>query len=125
MAKSVEVIQKRIAKLQTQIDAIKAKEAVGVIGRIREAVVHYGLTVEHIFGSKSGKSSPAKKTKAAGKGAATKARPVRRSPNKGAKAPIKFRDDSGNEWSGRGSQPRWLRATLESGKKLEDFSVKS
>ena len=115
MAKSVEVIQKRIAKLQMQIAAIKAKEAVGVIAKIRAAVAHYGLTVEHIFGSKVSKSSPA----------ASKTGAVRRSSNKRVKAPIKYRDDAGNEWSGRGSQPRWLRTAVDGGKKADDFAVKS
>lgn len=40
-----------------------------------------------------------------------------------AKVPVKYRDDAGNTWTGRGSQPRWLRAALESGKKLESFAV--
>lgn len=37
------------------------------------------------------------------------------------KAPVKYRDDSGNTWSGRGLKPRWLKAALDSGRSLEDF----
>lgn len=36
---------------------------------------------------------------------------------------VKFRDGAGNTWTGRGSQPRWLRAALEGGKKISDFAV--
>ena len=36
--------------------------------------------------------------------------------------PIKYRDGE-NTWSGRGSQPRWLKAGLAEGKRLEDFVV--
>jgi DNA-binding protein H-NS len=30
----------------------------------------------------------------------------------------------GETWAGRGKQPRWLTAQLESGKKLDDFRIK-
>jgi DNA-binding protein H-NS len=35
----------------------------------------------------------------------------------------KYRDDAGNSWSGRGSQPRWLRDALTAGKTLEQLAV--
>jgi DNA-binding protein H-NS len=47
----------------------------------------------------------------------------RRSSLKGRKAPVKFRDTSGNTWAGRGAQPIWLREKLKAGAKLEDFAV--
>lgn len=46
-----------------------------------------------------------------------------RSSLKGRKAPIKYRDRSGNTWAGRGAQPIWLREKLKAGSKLEDFAV--
>jgi len=45
------------------------------------------------------------------------------SPLRGRKAPIKFRDKSGNTWAGRGAQPIWLREKLKGGAKLADFAV--
>jgi DNA-binding protein H-NS len=42
---------------------------------------------------------------------------------KGRKAPIKYRDKSGNAWSGRGAQPRWMTAAIKTGAKREDFLV--
>jgi len=44
-------------------------------------------------------------------------------PLAGRKAPIKFRDKSGNTWAGRGAQPIWLREKLKGGAKLADFAV--
>jgi len=44
---------------------------------------------------------------------------------KGKKVPIKYRDENGNTWTSRGSQPKWLVAALASGRKLEEFLVKS
>ena len=32
--------------------------------------------------------------------------------------------DRGETWAGRGKQPRWLRAQLRSGKKLDDFLIR-
>ena len=42
---------------------------------------------------------------------------------KGRKAPIKYRDKSGNVWAGRGAQPRWLTAAIKAGAKRDDFLV--
>ena len=38
------------------------------------------------------------------------------------KVAIKYRDGE-STWSGRGSQPRWLKAALAGGKSIEDFAV--
>jgi len=48
---------------------------------------------------------------------------VGRSPLQGRKAPVKYRDRSGNTWAGRGAQPTWLREKLKAGAKLEEFAV--
>jgi DNA-binding protein H-NS len=41
------------------------------------------------------------------------------------KVPPKYRNpkNPAETWAGRGKQPRWLRAQLRSGKKLEDFRI--
>ena len=44
-------------------------------------------------------------------------------PLTGRKAPIKYRDRSGNTWAGRGAKPRWLVAAIKGGKKLDDFLI--
>lgn len=43
----------------------------------------------------------------------------------GTKVPPKFRnpDNSAEAWSGRGLQPRWLRAAIKTGKSIEDFRI--
>jgi DNA-binding protein H-NS len=47
----------------------------------------------------------------------------RRSLLKGRKAAIKYRDNEGNSWAGRGAQPVWLREKLKAGAKLDDFAI--
>ena len=46
-----------------------------------------------------------------------------RSALKGRKVPVKYRDKSGNTWTGRVAQPRWLTAAIKSGAKRDDFLV--
>jgi DNA-binding protein H-NS len=41
----------------------------------------------------------------------------------GRKVPVKYRDKSGNTWTGRGAQPRWMTAAIKSGAKRGDFLV--
>jgi DNA-binding protein H-NS len=43
----------------------------------------------------------------------------------GKRVPIKYADDKGNRWSGRGRTPRWLAAAEKAGKKRTAFLVKS
>ena len=42
---------------------------------------------------------------------------------KGRKVAIKYRDNAGIAWAGRGAQPVWLRERLKAGAKLEDCAV--
>ena len=49
---------------------------------------------------------------------------VKQRAGKGAKVAAKYRDAAtGDTWSGRGLQPKWLKAALASGRKLGDFTV--
>jgi len=115
MAKTYSQMQKQIAKLQREADALKKKEVGGVVARIKEAIQHYELTPEDLFGGRGSKGTFASKQKvSSGK-----------SGLKGKKVPIKYRDENGNTWTSRGSQPKWLVAALASGRKLEEFLVKS
>ena len=117
MAKNLTQLNTQIAKLQSQVEAIKAKEAVGVIARIKEAIEHYGLTAADL--GFSGRATNA--VNAAGKATAKKTR------KKAAKKPggvIRYRDEAGHGWTGHGKRPGWFLAALESGKTPQDLEVK-
>lgn len=112
MAKKLAQIEAQIKKLQDEAAALRAKEVAGVVGRIREAIEHYQLTPEQLFGSSrkkrtsSGEPAPApRKTRA-----------------KSGKVKIKYRDGD-NTWTGRGNKPRWLATRLGEGRKIEEFLV--
>jgi len=36
---------------------------------------------------------------------------------------VKYRDDAGHEWSGRGPKPTWVKDALAAGKTLQDIAV--
>jgi DNA-binding protein H-NS len=44
---------------------------------------------------------------------------------KGRKVPAKYRNPKNHAetWAGRGATPRWLRAELKGGRKLDDFAI--
>ena len=102
MTQTYSQIQQKIAKLQKEADALRQKEAGGVIARIKVAIEHYGLTAEQLgYGGVrvSGKAKPLGK----------------------AAADAKYSDGSGQSWSGRGPRPRWLRDAISGGASLETF----
>src|SRR4051812_14165524 len=42
---------------------------------------------------------------------------------KGKKVAPKYRGPDGETWAGRGATPRWLKAAIKDGKKLESFLI--
>lgn len=133
MPKTVEQIRQQIAKLQQQEQAILSKEVDGVVARIRAAIAYYNLTPERLFGEVpqsapeahkvKGKRSKTSLTAQPGTQPVAKGIARRASVPKGTKIAVKYKDEAGNTWTGRGSQPRWVRSAIEAGRKLEDFAV--
>jgi DNA-binding protein H-NS len=113
MTKTYAQVLKQIGSLQQEAERLRRQEVDGVVERIREAIKHYGLTAADLgLARGKGAAKPAaKKTRARRKG-------------KAGAATIKFRDDQGRTWVGRGKRPQWLRDALAGGKTLEDFAVK-
>lgn len=116
MAQTYTQIQRQIEALQKQADKLKQNEVAGVVERIQEAIAHYGLTAEQLFGaSKLGaRKAMSLSAKAAGKSSRAK----------GASSTA-YADGTGNVWGGRGPRPRWLREALAAGKTLEEFATAS
>jgi DNA-binding protein H-NS len=94
------------AELERQIAQLNSKGRQDAIDEIRRIMTEHGLTSEDI-------ASPARARKAGTKLDGTERKAV---------AP-KYKDDQGNQWSGRGLKPRWLTAALAAGKSLDDFAV--
>jgi DNA-binding protein H-NS len=101
MATLQELLEQKAA-LDRQIEQTKKQDRTAAIEKVRAMMSEYGLSAADLRGK-----APAKRAgKSTGKVAA------------------KYRNAStGESWSGRGLQPRWLKAALASGKKLSDFAV--
>ena len=92
--------------LERQIEQTKKQERGDAVEKVKALMAEYGLTVADL-GSRPLPGKP-KKSKSGG----------------GNKVAAKYRNAStGETWSGRGLQPRWLKAALASGRKLSDFAV--
>ncbi|HNT40052.1 MAG TPA: H-NS histone family protein [Rubrivivax sp.] len=102
-----ERLQRQIAALQAQAEKLRRREVDEVIGRIREAIAFYGITAADL-GLAGAEASP----------------PGRRGrPAKAGKPLVRYRDENGNTWAGRGKRPQWLRDALEAGRTLDEFRV--
>jgi len=123
MAKTIAQMTAEIEKLQRQIETAKSKEVQGVVDRIREAIDFYGLTPEQLFGQKT-KGKRQGKAPAGPKATRRAATPKAAAPARAkVKLPAKFADGTGNEWTGRGSTPRWLQDAIAAGKSKDDFAL--
>jgi DNA-binding protein H-NS len=101
-------LKARIAILQKKL-ALAEKSKEPAIRKVVALMKKLGVT-------------PSDLTAATGTTLKTGNRIVRSSGRRGP-APIKYKDDSGNRWSGRGKTPRWIVAAEKAGKKRESFLV--
>jgi DNA-binding protein H-NS len=93
------------AALEQQIAEARREARAGAIAQIKSLMAEHGLALADLGG------------KAAAPVAAGRMR-------KGGKVPAKYRDpETGTTWSGRGLQPKWLKAALANGRKLSDFAL--
>lgn len=107
MSNLAELIAQK-ADLEKRIAAAQNQERTAAIAHIKHLMSQHGLTLSDL----------------GGKAAHAKAAPAKAGPRKGSKVPVKYRDPvSGNAWSGRGLQPKWLRAALAEGRQLSDFAA--
>jgi len=98
-------LEKQTQELEKAISSAKRAERAGVIGQIKSLMSEHGLTVDDLGGKSAGRPS---KEKSAGTG---------------RKVAPKYRNVTGETWTGRGLKPKWLQSALAAGKKLEDFTI--
>jgi DNA-binding protein H-NS len=110
------------ATLDRQIAETQRKERSAAIAHIKTLMEQYELTPADVGGAaKRGRPAGKRAASATSKAGSGK---VRASTMKGTKVAPKFRNKAtGETWSGRGLQPRWLKTALAGGKKLADFAV--
>lgn len=90
------------AELERQIAEAQRNARAEAIAKIRELMAEYGLTATDIA-ARVASSKPAKS---------------------GSKVAPKYRNPAtGETWSGRGLQPKWLKQALADGRQLGDFAL--
>ena len=93
-------LQREIARLMQQAEAVRKAEIRAVIDDIKAKMSEYGITAADL--GSAGRSSRAKGTTVA----------------------AKYKNvATGETWTGRGKMPRWLQAAVNSGKRKEDFLI--
>lgn len=114
MAQTYTQIQRQIEALQKQAEKLKHSEVSGVVARIKEAIEHYGLTPDQLFGASitGPRQATSSSAKALGKTGRAK-----------IASSVAYADGAGNTWGGRGPRPRWLRDALATGKTIDEFAA--
>jgi DNA-binding protein H-NS len=113
---SADALKTRIAKLQKQLAAAENSKG-PAIRKVRALMKKLGVTVADLA------ETPAAKAAKTGHG---RGRPKKlaTAPKKPAvKIPVKYRDNNGNAWTGRGKTPKWILEAETDGKSREDFRV--
>ena len=117
-------IQSQIAKLQKQADQIKSKEFVKTVRDIQVKMRAFGITVEDLQAPMAAAKATRRIKDPDGVGKKTA---PKKTANKlaGVKVAAKYRDASGQSWTGRGLMPRWLATLVAQGRTKEEFLVAS
>jgi DNA-binding protein H-NS len=91
------------AALEKQIIDAQREERAAAVAQIKSLMSQFGLTLADL-GTRSAAVAPRK----AG----------------GGKVAAKYRNlETGETWSGRGLQPKWLKAALAAGRSISDFAL--
>ena len=102
MATVAELLAQKAA-IEKQIADAQREEKSSAIAQVKALMAQHGLTLADLNAR-----SPA----------------APRGPKSGGKVAAKYRNAvTGETWSGRGLQPKWLKAALADGKQLTDFAV--
>lgn len=106
---SADALKARIALLQKQLAAAEQNKAPAV-KKVQALMKKLGVTLADLGGAANTKpTAPTKAPKKARKSRGTVA--------------IKYRDEAGNTWTGRGKTPRWLVEAEKAGKPRESFKI--
>jgi DNA-binding protein H-NS len=104
IAQRDEIARQQAALEKAIADQLKEQRA-GAIQQVKAIMAEFGLTAADLSGGKAPRQPKGES-------------------GAGSKVAAKYRDPAtGTTWSGRGLKPKWLKAALESGKTIDDFSL--
>lgn len=96
-------LQRQIQALQARAEQTRIKELEAVINDMKEKIALYKIDANDL-GLEIRVEADSEQKK--------EARPA-----------VKFRDNAGNTWTGKGARPLWLKKKIAEGNKLEDFKI--
>jgi len=109
-------LRQQISEMEKQAADLQKKNRPAVIAELREQMAAYGITAEEL--SRPAPGTP-KSRQALTKPASQPAGKKRSAPSA-----MKYRGPEGQEWTGRGTVPKWLKDLLAQGKSREDFLIR-
>jgi DNA-binding protein H-NS len=113
---SADALKARIAALQKQLAAAENSKA-PAIRKVRALMKKLGVTVADLA------ETPTAKTRKGAKSRGRQKKAVKALKNPVAKIPVKYRDDKGNTWTGRGKTPKWISEAEKAGDSREKYRV--
>jgi DNA-binding protein H-NS len=114
---SAEALKARITALQQQL-AEAEKNKAPAIKKVQALMKKLGVTLADLSGTAGAQGSPK------GKNTAGNQKPAAKTVKKSVgPVPIKYRDETGNTWTGRGKTPRWLAEAEKAGKTRDSFKI--
>jgi DNA-binding protein H-NS len=114
---STEALKARIALLQKQLAAAESHKA-PAIKKVKALMKKLGVSLEDLMSEKT-PNRRGRPPKAESKNIPEKSKFGKR---RGTVA-VKYRDEKGNTWTGRGKTPRWLVEAENAGKTRESFKI--
>jgi DNA-binding protein H-NS len=115
---SIDALKIRIADLQKKLVAAESSKA-PAIKKVKALMKKLGVTVADLTSEDSGAKLAVKRR---GRPKKTMTEKVVRAAS-GRKVAIKYRDEKGNTWTGRGKTPRWLVEAENAGKSRDVFKI--
>jgi DNA-binding protein H-NS len=91
-----------------EVESRRVKEIENLRVKVTETAQSLGVSIEELFGLPS----------------VSRQRGTRETLHAKGKQPAKYRGPSGEEWSGKGPAPRWMKPLLAKGKTKADFLIK-
>jgi DNA-binding protein H-NS len=114
---SPSALKKRIEQLQKQLAAAEASKAPAIV-KVRALMKTLGITVDDL----ATPGTPVRRGRSTKQANGTAPAAARHEKTRG-KVAVKYRDDKGNAWTGRGKTPRWLVEAEKAGKNRDAFKI--
>jgi DNA-binding protein H-NS len=91
-------------EIDSEVESRKGREIEALRAKVAESAQALGVSVQELFGLQQHAKRETKHPR--------------------GKQPAKYRGPKGEEWSGRGPSPRWMKPFLAKGKSKADFLIK-